>query len=375
MKIYSRQFYGKNHSWAIVGRNIMRSLKKMGHEVNLFSTDGIKHFPEDLKPNLCAYNVELNNPKVVALRPMDKEYDAQISYTAMKNFKPYLSQGKKNRFGIYNYDGSVLPKHWRKSYLDVDFILPSSQYAKKVFLDAKIPESSLKVVPHGINIDDFQIKPDDVYPLRTEKSIKILNVCGQVHRRKNLEGILEAYGKAFTEDDDVCLVLKVADKAPKAKFEVSFCELYKEWRRKNPKAGEVEIIYDYIDRIETLFVACDVHFSLSNIECFHIPSLQALAANCLTLQSGYGGHTDFLNVENAFLVDGQMGRCPPHYQYWTPSPYASMFIPDIDDAVDKLRHVVNNYESLKDKMLPSIQKTVEQFTWDNATQQILDLMI
>jgi glycosyltransferase involved in cell wall biosynthesis len=373
MKIWSRQFLARNHSWGVVGRNLMQQFVDMGHDVHLFSTDGKDKIPDSLMGNLVSYT-ELNGQKVHNLKPSYREYDLQIAYTAMKNFKHYLNRGSKNRFGIYNYDGSVLPKQWKSSYRHVDLVLPSSEYAKKVFVDAKIPESHLRVVPHGINLSDFDIPENEIYQLKTKKSVKILNVCGQVHRRKNLSGMLEAYGKAFSKDDDVCLVLKVTKHRPVHKFELSARDIYQKWRKENPQAGEVEMIYDYIPKIESLFLACDIHFSLSNIECFHIPSLQALGAGMVTIQSGYGGHTDFLHQGNSLLVEGKMGRCPPKYQYWHPSPYAEMFIPDIDDATDKLKHAVENLESLKEKFGPEIKKTTEKFTWTNAAKQILELV-
>ena len=365
MRVKIQQFLaGKNHSWAIVGKCIGRELIKLDHDVEFFSTDGInpKYVPDYLKP-LKDCKDGKSVPKGV--------FDMQISYTAMKNFPHYLAHGKKNRFAIYNYDGSVLPDHWVKYYQCTDKILPSSEYSKKIFLDAKVPADKLVVVPHGIDIEDFNVKP---YKLKTKKSIKILHVCGQLHRRKNIAGILEAYGKAFTKNDDVCLVLKVADKVPKSKFEVSFKDLFSKWRAKNKNGPEVEVIYHYVDNIESLFLACDIHYSLSNIECFHIPSLQSMAAGKLTIQSNYGGSVDFMNDNNSLLVEGKIGRCPPKYQYWTPSPYAEMFIPDKNDAIEKLRYAVNNYDSLMDKFKPAIQKTVNKYTWHNVIKQIIGLI-
>ena len=368
MRVKIQQFLtGKNHSWGIVGKSIGKELLKLNHDVEFFSTDGIKdkYVPDYLRPYLK--NCEAGSPNYIEPQGV---YDMQISYTAMKNFPRFLAHGKQNRFAIYNYDGSVLPEHWVKYCQCVNRLLPSSEYSKKVFLDAKIPENKLEVVPHGIDIEDFNVEP---YKLKTKKSIKILNVCGQLHRRKNMAGMLEAYGRAFTQNDDVCLVLKVADKRPKTKFEVSFKDLYNKWRAKNKNGPDVEVIYEYINNIESLFIACDIHYSLSNIECFHIPSLQSMAAGKLTIQSNYGGSVDFMNGQNSLLVDGKVGRCPPRYQYWTPSPYAEMFIPDKDDAVDKLKYAVENYDSLMEKFPPAIKKTVNKYTWKNVTKQILDL--
>ncbi len=359
MRVKIQQFlFGQNHSWALVGKAIGRELLKLGYNVDFVPTDGVKdqYVPTFARPHL----------KLVP----DDLYSMQISYTAMQNFPKYLGHGSRNRFGIYNYDGSVLPDHWVKYHRCVDKILPSSEYSKNIFLDAGIPEDHLEVVPHGIDIEDYNVKPHNI---KTNKSIKILHVCGQVHRRKNLDGILEAYGKAFTNKDDVCLVLKVADKPPTAKFEVSFRDVLQKWRAKNKNGPEVKVIYEYIDSIESLFLACDIHFSISNIECFHIPSLQSMAAGKLTIQSNYGGSVDFMNENNSLLVSGKEGRCPPKYQYWTPSRYAKMFIPDFDDAVDKLRYAVNNYNTLMEQFRPNIKETVEQYSWRNVTNKIIGL--
>jgi glycosyltransferase involved in cell wall biosynthesis len=359
VRVKIQQFLvGKNHSWSVVGKSIGREFLKLGHDVEFVSTDGVKdkYTPDYVRPYLK------EKPSGV--------YDVQLSYTAMKNFPYYLVHGKQNRFGIYNYDGSVLPEHWVKYHQFVDKLLPSSEYSKKVFLDAKIPESKLEVVPHGIDIEDFDVKP---YKLKTKKSIKILNVCGQLHRRKNFSGMLEAYGRAFTKKDDVCLVLKVADKKPEMQFEISFRDLYNKWRSKNKNGPEVEVIYQYIDSIESLFLACDIHYSLSNIECFHIPSLQSMAAGKLTIQSNYGGSVDFMNEDNSLLVEGKIGRCPLKYQYWTTSSYAEMFIPDRDDAVEKLKYAVENYDSLMEKFTPAMKETVEQYSWSNVAKQIMSI--
>ena len=52
MRILIRQFLGKNHSWSVVGWGLADALIAMGHNVHLFSTDGIAHLPERLKSNL-----------------------------------------------------------------------------------------------------------------------------------------------------------------------------------------------------------------------------------------------------------------------------------------------------------------------------------
>ena len=49
MKVLWHGFCGKQHSWSVCAQNICRILKKLGHNVHMFSTNGDQHFPEDLR--------------------------------------------------------------------------------------------------------------------------------------------------------------------------------------------------------------------------------------------------------------------------------------------------------------------------------------
>lgn len=357
MRVCLEQFLGKNHSWSLVGQNIARALVKAGHFVHLKSTNGYEYFPEDLK--------------TCVVEKLEGEYDMQLSYTAMHNFHRYLSHGSKNRFGIWNYETTVLPAGFAKYYSFTDKFLPSSTFSKEVFARNKIPESHMVVVPHGINLN---LENQRVWSLQTKKRIKILANIAQPHVRKNLPGLLEAYGKAFTKQDDVCLVAKVSikDKVDKS-FEVDFRQLLSEFRRRYPQAAEVEVISHFIPDIVELYNACDIVFSMTHAECFWLPGIESMATGKITIAPRYGGQLDFMNDENSLLVEGKIACAPRTMQYWSQSPYAEMFDPNIDDAVSKLKLAVDKCEELKVKFAPGMQAMSEKFTWDKVAQQIVGL--
>ena len=77
---------------------------KLGHKVDIFSTNGANHFPSDLKNNLIGYTEE-NQSQVIGKLP-EENYDVQFSYTSLKNFQSYFSHGSQNRFGIWTYEFS-----------------------------------------------------------------------------------------------------------------------------------------------------------------------------------------------------------------------------------------------------------------------------
>lgn len=381
MKVKIQGFLGTNHSWSIVQQNIARGLLANGHDVHLQSTNGYDKFPKDLEP--------------YKRRVLEKEYDMQLSYTAMKNFHAYLSNGQKNRFGIWNFESTVLPKGFAKYHKFADKMLPSSEFAKSVFVRNGVPDDKLVVIPHGINVEEYST--DDVYQLQTDKKIKILANIAQPHVRKNLPGLFESYGMAFDKNDDVCLVAKVSVKnfdnnhqksfknkraqkraQPKDKndiqyFDVDFWKIYKSFKNKFPNHAEVEIITDFLPTMAPLYNATNIVYSMTHAECFWLPGLEALATDNLVIAPRYGGQLDFLNDENSLLVEGKIVRAPRNMQYWVPSPYAEMFEPSLDDAADKLKQAVSQYDVLMKDFRPKMKEQTDRLTWKNVARMILDL--
>lgn len=360
MKIKIQQFlFGKSHSWAVCGKNLARSFIRNGHDIDLISSDGVisEYLDEDLLPFLKS---KPNN-----------HYDMQLSYTAMKNFPFYLNSGNRNRFGIWNYEFDILPQGFGKYVSFTDKFLPSSKFFYDICLKNNISADMMEIVPHGIDWERFENAV--AMPLRTEKKVKLLMNFGQNHIRKNIDGTLEAYAQAFDRKDDVCLVIKGTDKRPVAQFEVSFPDILERWKRKHPNHPEILVMNNYIPRIEELYRACDALFMLPNAEAFFLPALEMLGSGGAVITSNYGGQLDFLNNDNALLVNGRMVRAPKEAQYWSASPFASMFQPDVNDAVDKLRLCVKNIDHYKRQSRNNIEQIKNTFNWNAVTQQIIGL--
>jgi glycosyltransferase involved in cell wall biosynthesis len=393
MRIKIQQFLGQNaHSWSIVGRSIGRELIKLGHNVEFISTNGLDGFPEDLKPWLRA-------------EPTGN-YDLQFSFTAPKNFPLYLAHGKSNRMGLWSSETSPIAPGFAKFYKNTDKFLTYSKFAKDIFIKNNIPENHIHLIPLGYNEEDFLCK--DKYPLKTNKSFKILSVIAQPHLRKAIPDLFESYGKAFTKNDDVCLVCKVVIKKTtdntfqvvknvsgarnirkqnkkieeknknnkieqSHQFEVDFNKIYSNFCKKFPNHAEVEIISDYVENMATLYNATNVTLSTTMTECLWLPGIEAMAANNIPVASNYGGQLDYMNENNSLLIEGKIVRAPKELQYWVSSPYAEVFKVDTDDAADKLFFAYKNYNTLLEKFKPGMKEVAEKFTWENAAKKLLSL--
>lgn len=371
MKILWTGFCAKNHSWAIVAQNLCRAFKKLGHQVDMISTNGLQYFPDDLKENLIHW---VEEGKIIDFNTFDNNYDMQLSYTSPKNFPFYFTRGNKNRFGIWAYEFSgknALPNGFAKQYRHIDKILAPSQFVKQIFMDSGVPDNVLEVIPHGIDLEKFNTMSP--YKLKTKKKIKILINYGQPHLRKNIEGNLNAFGKAFNKNNDVCLIIKGVDKLVERPFEVSFKELFNSFKKKFPNHADVEIIRDFVPEIESLYKACDIHLHLSKGEGFSMTALEALGAGIIPIFSRWSGQLDFLNDDNAILVDGKITNAPPKALYWDQKTGTKWFEPNIDEAAEKLKYCVNNYAVIKEKSINSFSKFKNNYDWLRIATRVLDL--
>ncbi len=376
MKVCWYGFLGKNHSWSIVGQNISRELIKLGHDVDLFSTNGDLHFPDDLRPYLKGMLEEgqlvdsQNFIELIAGR-LQATYDMQLSYTALRNFCGYFIRGNTNRFGIWNYETTVLPKAFAKYGLCVDKVVPSSNFSKEIFTKNGMAADHQVVIPHGIHLDRFNNLGK--YELKTKKKYKILANIAQPHLRKNIPGLLETWGKAFTKEDDVCLVMKLSKKGANTIMDIPVNEIFNNFRAKYKSHAEIEIIDTFIVDIEPLYNACDVVMTMSYAECFWMPGLEAMAANKVVVAPRYGGQLDYMTDENSILIDGKLIRADNRMQYWEPSPYAAVFDANTDQAATKLKDLIKNYGDYLNKFSPKMKEILPEYSWKRVAERFVEL--
>ena len=132
---------------------------------------------------------------------------------------------------------------------------------------------------------------------------------GKLIVSKGIDLLLEAYGRAFTSNDDVCLVLKsfgsrtfyrgqTADEAVRAFQAV-------------PGSPELVLIDDDLafDEIPALYRACDVLVQPYRGEGFCLPALEALACGLPVIVTDGGSTNDFVPAECGWRVPSR--RVPP----------------------------------------------------------------
>jgi hypothetical protein len=377
MKILFMQFMGGfNHSWFHSTLILVNKFIELGHEVEIFSTDGIKYLPSHLHKNLIGY---FENGKVIGRMPSNN-YDCEYSYTSMKNFPHYLQHSKTSiKFGcwIFEFNSekkgiSTFPSGFSKNYKYVNKILVPSKFGMEGFLNAGVPQSYLQLMPHAISENFITGTSKYKFKENIDGKVKILLNCTQLHKRKQISATLDAYGKAFRKTDNVVLIAKVSNKTASMPFEENWSDLFKNFKSKYKNHAQVIIINDFIEDISSLYRSVDIVVSSSQ-EGFGLTSLEGLYSNNIVIALNYSGHLDFCNSNNSLLIDGKLEKCPPEFLYWERNNNALIFKPSIDHFVHLLRKAVSEKDALLSSFQPHIDAIKPQYTPAAITSKILDL--
>lgn len=365
-------------SWAYVMERLMTSFEEIGHNSLVMSTNGI---------NEQSFSNGKMTASAIALQkfgPGKKAIDIDITYTVPPNFPQRFLSNSKHKCAIYNYETTILPKHWSKFYHMADFYFPSSDFSAEVFVKSGVPAEKTFVIPHGVDKKIFNSNIPKL-KLNTKKKFKFVSVVAP-HARKNIDSLLNAYCQAFTNKDDVCLVLKTKvykhsdgahdpEKNPGGRkaFEIVIGDIFKQLHKRYGKnMPEIELLSGHVKNVSSIYNACDCHITTTGAEGFGMPILESMACGLLNIAPNWSGHLDFINKDNGLLIDTKLRYAKPAEQYWAYNPKGKIGLPSISHTVELMQNAYNNYDELMKKFKPGMDKVVDKLSWNYAAQKIID---
>ncbi len=109
--------------------------------------------------------------------------------------------------GVTMFETDRLPAGWANACESMDEIWVPSEFNRETFARSGVEPSIIQVMPVGIDADRYD--PERVTPLEISgrHGFTFLSVF-QWTRRKGWDVLLDAFARAFTRDDDVCLVIR-----------------------------------------------------------------------------------------------------------------------------------------------------------------------
>jgi glycosyltransferase involved in cell wall biosynthesis len=117
------------------------------------------------------------------------------------------------------------------------------------------------------------------------------------------------------------------------------------------------------------------HVSFTKGEGFGRPLLEASISGKPVIASGWSGHMDFLNAEEAVLVGGELKQIHPS-SVWDGVliKESSWFAPDIQQSANSLAAVYMNYEEFRKKASKLGKENFKRFSYQTIQKRTFELL-
>ncbi len=270
------------------------------------------------------------------------------------------------------WEFSQLTKEIAEIFQNADQIWTPSNYSRQCMIESGIDFNKVQVVPNGI--DPKLFTPNgNTYPLKTNKKLKFLYVGGTIYR-KGIDILLQSYIKAFSNDDDVCLIIKDIGGDTFYKGQTAE-ELIRDIQR-NSHSPEIIYIKDYLSEQEMalLYRSCDVFVSPYRGEGFSLPTLEAMACGLPVVVTNGGATEDFVLDEFSWKIEAGLKSIGNVLDGKQLTGEAFLLEPDAEDFEEILKSIYKTPSVILSKGLQASAYARKFWNWKRSTLKLLSLL-
>ena len=192
--------------------------------------------------------------------------------------------------------------------------------------------------------------------------------------RKGIDVLIKSFVKAFSDEDDVCLIIH--------SHHVGTNKIIEDVNRfsKGIRSSHFPQILFISGAIEekdmpSLYNIGDAFLSFSRAEGFNLPPIEAAACGLPVIACNNTGTGEYLRDNNSFMITNtETEICNPE-MHWISGFYHGQMFPklgeeQIEQAVKHMHYVVNNYADAKIKAKRLKSLVYEKYTWEKATERV-----
>lgn len=315
--------FDSTYSLALVNRETARAMAELGWQVELQNGEGAENSP--VNPEFLAAN-----PDLVPMHRRAAERGRDGSYgTSRLNYPPRVADmtGQIKALHHYAWEETGYPQNWIDDFNShLTMMTTLATHIEKIMIDNGV---CVPLVTSGCGVDHWErIQPDGDFRVAA-RSFRFLHVSS-CFPRKGVDALLSAYGKAFSIDDDVSLVIKTFDN-PHNDLRAQLKAL----QEQNARYPHVVLIFGDISdaQLKALYSQCHVMVGPSFAEGYGLPFAEAMLTGIPVITTNWGGQLDFCNDGNSWLVDYRFERASSHLGVWS-SAWARV---DVESLVQAMR--------------------------------------
>ena len=270
---------------------------------------------------------------------------------------------RRYNIGYWVWELTEFPDKWVHFFDYFNEIWTPSNFSASVI--SKKANCPVITVPHSIETKTDSKYNRDYFHLPKDKFLFVFmyDILSSTDR-KNPKAVIEAFKKAFPNNKNVGLVVKL-NNAKYGKEVIEKLDKLKE------EIENLYVIEGTLPKIEenSLINCCDVFVSLHRAEGFGLCIAEAMYLGKPVIGTGYSGNTDFMRFDNSCMV--KYKKIPVDVTYATVSGENQFWAEaDVNDAA---KYMVKLYEdrSYYNEIASNGQKTIREEFSDTAVGKII----
>ncbi|MBQ4284030.1 MAG: glycosyltransferase [Lachnospira sp.] len=263
--------------------------------------------------------------------------------------------------GFWLWELEEFPKEWKKYIPLVDEIWTPSEFVSNCM--RKVTDKPVTTVPYCVTAPTDSKYDRDYFKLPKDKFLFLaMYDTNSTMERKNPEGAVMAFKKAFAPDDDrVGLVLKMNN--PRKEHIEKLEAMIGDYKN-------IYYINEVMDKIvvNSLIACVDVFVSLHRAEGFGLVMAEAMLNDTVCVTTNWSANTEFMNEEVACMVDYTFSVLQK-----TSEPYkkgSRWAEPNIDTAAGYMKRLVSDKVYYDDMAVKARAYVGEKLGMEAASKRV-----
>lgn len=351
-----------HHSLALVNRELCIKLIDAGYDLSIIPYE-IDQFGAEADPRFA----EITNR-------ITTRANGSVDVHVRHQWPPKFEKPATGKWVmIQPWEFGSLPKKWvQVMSTEVDEVWVPTSWVRDCYIKSGIPTNKVQVVPNGVDPGVFnpKVTPTNLTEVfndaPAQDTFKFLFVGGSIWR-KGIDVLLSAYLKAFSKDDNVCLVIK--DMGGQSFYKGQTFQETIENVQAQTNAPKIAYTNTNLspNEIPGLYTACDCLVHPYRGEGFGLPIAEAMACGLPVVVTGYGAALDFCNSETAYLITATEARLSEkRVGDMETVDYPWVAEPDVDALAQLMRHVYEHKDEAQSKGKKASEHILTNFTWEQA---------
>ncbi len=298
---------------------------------------------------------------------------ARLDLTIRHQWPPCFDRASSGKLVcILPWEHKAVPVRWVEEIeAKVDEVWTPSQFVREAFLRGGASPQRIRMLPNAVDSGTFRPDGPATRPPNS-RGFVFLFVGGPI-RRKGIDLLLQAYGDAFTREEDVTLIVKDLGSRTFYNNITRLADVHEFATRSS--APHTLILTEEMDdaALAALYRGVDALVLPYRGEGFGMPMIEAMACGKPIIATGEGPAVEFCSPEIGYLLPARevpVPEAPPPVGKF--SGEWTWFEPDVAALAHTMRYVYEHREEAAGRGQKAANTIRDTLTWQRVLPMYLE---